>query len=39
VNAKIIQYLLLLRLSVHISVAEWGKVDDSESLSFDIAKI
>lgn len=39
VNSKTSHQLLLLRLSAHISVAGWGEVDDSENLSFDIAKI
>lgn len=38
-NSKTSHQLLLLRLSAHISVAGWGEVDDSENLSFDIAKI
>lgn len=38
-NSKTSHLLLLLRLSAHISVPGWGEVDDSENLSFDIAKI
>lgn len=38
-NFKTSHQLFLLRLSAHISVAGWGDVDDSENLSFDIAKI
>lgn len=38
-TSKTSHRLLLLRLSVHTSVAGWGEVDDSENLSFDIAEI
>jgi hypothetical protein len=39
VSSKINHQMPLLNLSVNISVAEWGKVEDNENLSFDIAKI